>query len=326
MTPITTTSPLRLCGALCLGWAMAVGALAQTPRKQDWLGVWAFGEKRIVITAPEDGAADAIVIKAYPRGPSPLAGADHPPVVTLQGFDTDPGHPIDTDGQHRIRMRLDARQLRIEQERSPGAGTHDLSGIYRRSETPLAMLWAEKPAWLRFSCDCDVERIRRSVLDQLERGHAVGLEVSEPGNPHLVLDTLDVPTSTVLLVTHSHDGVCSKDSFRIVSRNSGGQWRGEVARWLGLAPQPGGIQDRSLWHLTARDKERLARLESADATVVPRFWWNHEQRTLKVGMEACIVLPDDASAGATDRARQLDAFAAQFKPRTYPTLPAATGR
>jgi hypothetical protein len=326
MNPFTITLPGRLCAVLCLGWAMVASSLAQTPRKQDWVGVWTLGEKRIVITAPDDGAADAIVIRAYPKVLGPQADAGNAPVVTLQGFDADPGHPIDTDRQHRIRMRLDGSQLRVEQERSSSPGVHDLSGVYGRSASPLAWLWAEKPAWVRFSCDCDVERMRRSVLDQLDRGHAVGREGDEPDNTHLVLDTLDAPTSTVLVVTHSHDGVCAKDSFRIVSRSGDGRWRGEVARWLGLAAQPGGIQDRFLWKLTAREQQQLAGLESADASVVPRFWWDHEQRTLKVGMEACIVLPDDASAGARDRAQRLDAFAARFKPRTYRALPAATSR
>lgn len=322
---------LRRLGTSAFLWgALAAPLHADQVRKQDWVGVWEQGEKRIVITAPNDGAADAIVVRAYPLGAKPQSGGKNAPVVTLQGFDTDPGRPLDTDGRedgdHRIRMRLDAQQLQIQQDRSADAQAHDLSGTYRRNSHPLALLWAERPAWLQFHCDCDAERIRQSVLQQLSSGYAVGRDVSEPDNPHLVMDTVDSSAPTVLVITHSHDGACASDSFRIVSMGRDGHWRGEVARWLGLTPQAGGIQDRLLWQLTAREKQQLNGLESGDASVVPRFWWDHEQRTLKVGMETCIVLPEDASPKANTNARQLEAIAAGFKPKFYRLAQAAKAR
>lgn len=293
---------------------------SQTRTLQEWVGYWELGERRVVITAPQDGAADAILIRAYPQGLRPTAGDGGVHQITLQGFSNDPEHPVETDAPPnealRLRMRLSGSQLRIEQEPTSRAAA-DLSGVYRRNTRALPTLWAEKPQWLQFHCDCPVDRIREEVMRQLDRGYAVGRDFIPPQPEHLVMDTLDETSRSVLVVSHSADSACSEDSLRIVSRGPDGRWRGEVARWLGLQARPGGVRDRDLWQLTTAEQQRLASLESADARAIPTFGWDHGARTLTVGMQTCIVLPDEASPRQQRQAEQLEALAQAFKPRRY---------
>ena len=313
----TTRARLLACLAAAV---VCAPAGSQTRALQEWVGYWELGERRIVITAPQDGAADAILIRAYPQGLRPTAGDGGVRQITLQGFSNDPEHPVETDapssGGLRLRMQLSGSRLKIEQEPAPRA-TAELSGVYRRNTRPLPSLWADKPQWLQFHCDCAVDRIREEVMRQLDTGYAVGRDSLPPHPQHLVMDTLDESSRTVLVMNHSVDSACSEDSLRIVSQAADGRWRGEVARWLGLPPRPGGVRDRDLWQLTSAEQQRLAQLESGDARAIPTFDWNHGTRTLTVGMQTCIVLPDDAAPRQLRQAEQLEALAQAFKPRHY---------
>ncbi len=142
----------------------------------------------------------------------------------------------------------------------------------------------------------------------------------------VVMVTLDAGSPTVLVLTHSSDSECSQDSIRIVSRGEDGRWRGDVARWLGWARKPGGIQDKDLWQLSPAQRQSLVQLQDGDLQVVPRFWWHHPTKTLKVGMEACAVLPEGATRSTIEKARKLGEFAAAFAPRVYTLEPPGAGR
>ncbi len=295
---------------------------------QDWVGYWQQGDKLIVVSAPQDGAADVINIKVYPDGVNRPGGA-RLRSVAMRAYDTDLEHPrrIDGDGTGELKlvMRLSGQELRVEHQRAASSDIGDLSGPYRRNTSPLAMLWAERPAWLRFHCDCDVEAIEQSVLPQLASGYAVGKDRVVEDAPRLVMVTLAAGPPTVMVLTHSSDSECSQDGFRIVSRGDDGRWRGDVARWLGWARKPGGIQDKDLWQLSSSQSRSLLQMQDGNLLAVPRFWWQHQTKTLKVGMEACTVLPEGATQQTIDNARKLGDFAAAFAPRLYPLRSAVTG-
>lgn len=306
---------------------MAQPAQAAGPATLGWVGFWQQGDKLIVISAPQDGAADAIHIKAYPDGVK-RQGGGKVSSVTMRAYDTDLEHPRRTDegaGELKLVMSLSGEELRVDHQRAANSDIGDLSGRYRRSTHPLAMLWAERPAWLRFHCDCDVEAIEQSVLAQLASGYAVGRDRLADDGERLVMATLNAGSPTVLVLTHSSDSECSQDSFRIVTRGEDGHWRGDVARWLGWARRPGGIQDKDLWQLSSTQSRSLLQVQDGNLQAVPRFWWQHRTKTLKVGMEACAVLPEGATQKTIEKARKLDEFAAAFAPRLYPLGSAGTG-